>query len=284
MDSKPRTFSDLLQISGLSHGTDVWMGNAQELIKKGICTISEVIGTRDNIMVYLLYKNLEPLTAFKIMEDVRKGKGLTADYERAMKEKNVPDWYIESCKKIKYMFPKAHAAAYVMSALRLGWFKVHRPVEFYAAYFTVQPDGFDGQTVMAGHSKVRRTIKDIQASIKEKNAGDKTTAKDEDTLNALMLVDEMLSRGYKFLPVDLYKSAASAFLPENGMVRLPFSSLSGVGDSAALNIVKARPRSGEFFSIEELRISAGLNKSVLETLRQNGILDGLTETDQLSLF
>ncbi len=277
VDSKPKTFSDLLQISGLSHGTDVWLGNAQDLIKDGICDISEVIGTRDNIMVYLIYHGLEKGLAFKIMEDVRKGRGLKPEQEEAMIANGVPDWYIGSCKKIKYMFPKAHAAAYVISALRLGWFKVHMPLEFYAAFFSVAPGGFDAEIVGKGKLEVERTIKNIE------DMGTAAKQKDHETLATMQLVNEALARKINFLPVDLYKSAAKAFLPENGAIRMPFSSLPGLGETAALNL-ETTMKEGNILSQEELRQKGGVTKAVIEILSRNGVLDTLPETNQLSLF
>lgn len=277
LDTKPKYFSDLLQISGLSHGTDVWLGNAQELIKNNVCTISDVVGTRDNIMVYLIYKGLEKSTAFKIMEDVRKGRGLKPEYVETMLANGVPEWYIESCRKIKYMFPKAHAAAYVMSALRLGWYKIYYPMEFYAAFFTVAPGGFDGEIVMKGRSHIAAVI----SAIEEK--GTEATQKEAETVSALQLANECLARGVEFLPVDLYKSDAKAYLPENGKIRLPFMSLSGLGETAAQRIAAVRGE-GEISSVEDLRIRAQLTKTVIEVLRRNGALDKLSETDQLSFF
>ena len=276
-EAKPTSFADLLQISGLSHGTDVWTGNAQDLIKEGICDISHVIGCRDNIMNDLIRYGLKNELAFTIMESVRKGKGLKPEWEEAMKESNVPDWYITSCKKIKYMFPKAHAAAYVMSAIRLGWYKVHMPLVFYAAMFTVAPGGFDAETVMKGKAHVVATIKDIEKRGKE------ASQKERDSIPSLQLANECLSRRLRFLPVDLNKSDSHAFLPENGAIRMPFSSLDGVGDSAAEGIVRARNEE-PFFSVEDLQTRAGLNKKVIETLRHAGVLDGINETDQLTFF
>ncbi|NLK40130.1 MAG: PolC-type DNA polymerase III [Clostridiales bacterium] len=277
LETKPKCFSDLLQISGLSHGTDVWVGNAQDLIKNDICTISDVVGTRDNIMVYLIYKGLDKSMAFSIMEDVRKGRGFRPEYEEAMLANDVPEWYIESCKKIKYMFPKAHAAAYVMSALRLGWYKVYYPLEFYAAFFSVAPGGFDGEIVMRGRSHIFSLI----TAIEEK--GKDATPKETEMLAALQLANECLARGIEFLPVDLYKSHPYHFLPENGKIRMPLNCLPGLGDTAALRIGTARVE-GEFSSVEDLRQRAQVTKTVIEVLKRNGVIDFLSETDQLSFF
>lgn len=277
VDAKPKNFSDLLQISGLTHGKGVWQGNAANLIKSGICDISQVIGTRDGIMLELIRYGLENSTAFKIMEDVRRGKGLKPEYEEAMRAQNVPDWYINSCKKIKYMFPKAHAAAYVMSAIRLGWYKVHMPLEFYAAFFTVAPKGLDAELVMRGKQAVSAKI----AEINDKNI--ESSQKDEGMLGILQLVNEAFARGIKFLPVDLYKSDAFAFLPEDGMIRLPFSSLNGVGENAAQKIMEVRDE-GDLFSVDELRQRSQISKTVVEVLQKGGVLKGLSETNQITFF
>ena len=277
VDTQPKYFSDLLQISGLSHGTDVWLGNAKDLIKDGICTISECVGTRDNIMVYLQHKGLDNSDAFNIMENVRKkNKNLTPEMEAKMREHNVPEWYIDSCKKIKYMFPKAHAAAYVMSAIRLAWYKVYQPIAFYSAYFTAAPDGFDGETVMGGRGKVQQLMKLIDEKGREASATEK------DTYTAMQIVNECFARGIKFLPVNLYKSDATAFLPEDGKIRIPFACLAGLGESVAHNIVKARDDNP--ISIEELTEKAKLSKKIVELLRENGALEGLPETNQISFF
>ena len=277
-EAKPKSFSDLLQISGLSHGTDVWTGNAQDLINQGICNISNVIGCRDNIMNDLIAYGVEKSHAFKIMESVRKGKGLTPEWEEEMVAAGVPDWYIGSCKKIKYMFPKAHAAAYVMSAIRLGWYKVHIPLAFYCAMFTVAPGGFDAEIVMGGRSRVQATIKDIEQRTREKK---EVTPKEQASIPTLQLINEAMARGIKFLPINIIKSESSAFVPENGAIRMPFSALSGLGENAAANIVAAREEA-PFFSVEDLQIRAKLTKSVVEVLRNNKVLEGLDETDQLS--
>ncbi len=278
-EAQPKSFADLLQISGVSHGTDVWTGNAQDLIKEGVCTISEVIGTRDSIMLTLIRYGLDNSMAFQIMESVRKGKGLKPEWEAAMKEHNVPDWYILSCKKIKYMFPKAHAAAYVMSAIRLAWFKIYKPLEFYAAYFSVAPGGFDATIVMKGRAGVIAEMNEIDKRVKDKTA----TQKDADVLTTLQLVNESMARGIKYLPIDLYKSGSHEFIPENGKIRMPFGTLPGLGESAAESIVRVREE-GEIFSREELRVKGGLTKAVMELLDQNGVLTGLSETNQISLF
>ena len=277
IDAQPKTFADLLQISGLTHGTDVWLGNAQELIKNGVCTISEVVGTRDGIMLYLIQKGLDDSTSFKIMEAVRKGKGLTPEWEAEMISHGVPEWYIWSCKKIKYMFPKAHAAAYDMSAIRLGWYKIYYPMEFYAAFLTVAPAGFDAEIVGGGLSSVNRAIKEIEEK------GNDASQKEAELLTTLFLVREAMARGVKFLGVDLKKSDAKAFLPENGKIRMPFNSLGGLGDAAAEKIVEVRDKY-EIYSIEDLRMRSGISKAVIEILRRNGVLDGLNETNQFTLF
>lgn len=278
VDAKPKNFADLLQISGLTHGTDVWLGNAQDLIKEGICDISQVIGTRDGIMLVLIQQyHLENAIAFKIMEDVRKGKGLKPEYEATMIEHGVPDWYIKSCKKIKYMFPKAHAAAYVMSAIRLGWYKIYYPLEFYAAFLTVAPGGFDAEIASRGIPGINAMCDEVRKK------GNDATQKEKEMVDTFQLVREMLARGYKFLPVDLFRSDAFAFKPENGKVRMPFSALGGLGDKAAEKIVSVRENE-TFLSIEDLAMKAGLSKAVIEILRGAGALNGMSETNQLTLF
>lgn len=282
MEAKPKNFSDMLQISGLSHGTDVWLGNAQELIKNGTCTISEVIGTRDNIMVYLMHKGLEPDMAFKIMEIVRKGnatKLLTEAHIKAMKEHNVPDWYIDSCMKIKYMFPKAHAAAYVSAAMRLAWYKVYKPTEYYATYMTVRGEDLDTVAILEGRGAVKQLMNSII------NKGHDATAKEENMYVAMQVVNEMMARGVEFLPIDLYKSHATVYKIEDGKIRLPFMSMAGTGESAAVALMKARDDGeGEYMSRDDLQQRAGVSKSVMETLDACGALEGLPQSTQMSFF
>ncbi|MBR2721891.1 MAG: PolC-type DNA polymerase III [Clostridia bacterium] len=276
LDAKPRNFADLLQISGLTHGTNVWLGNAQDLIKSGTCDISRVIGTRDGIMLDLIRYGLPDATSFQIMEAVRKGKGLKPEWEAEMRAHDVPEWYILSCKKIKYLFPKAHAAAYVMSAIRLAWYKVHQPVAFYCTMFTVAPNGFDAEIVGGGKSKVVAVMRDIQKRGKE------ASPKEQASVTVLQLINEAMARKIRFLPVDLQKSHSYAFLPENGGIRMPFSALPGLGENAAQNIIRAREEEA-FFSVEDLQIRAKLSKSIIDMLRSNGVLDNLNETDQLTI-
>lgn len=274
LDAKPQNFSDLVQISGISHGTGIWLGNAKDLIASGTCTIHEVIGTRDSIMVYLMQKGVESSVAFESMERTRKGRGLTPELIAELKKCNVPDWYIESCQKIKYMFPKAHAAAYVISALRIGWFKINYPVEFYATYFTVKADVFDGALVMQGLPAIKARVKELQNL-------PKPSAKDEDMIVILNLIVEMYARKVEFLPVRIYKSDATRFLPEDGKVRLPFSSLVGVGESVSVRVCE-EIASGRVTTVEELELAVG--RSVVAKLREQDCLEGLPESNQLTLF
>ena len=279
-DAKPKNFSDLLQISGLSHGTDVWLGNAKDLIDDEICTISNVIGTRDSIMTYLLYKGVEPKHAFQIMEDTRKGKApktFTPERIQMLKDHDVPQWYIDSCLKIKYMFPKAHAAAYVISAIRLGWYKVHMPLEFYCAYLSVAPGGFEASMVAGGKGGILKRIADLEAK------GNEATQKEKEQIVALQLAFECLARNIQFLPVDLMKSDAFKFLPEDGKIRLPFSSIAGIGDNAAEKIAQIRD-GGDIFSVEDFQQRSRLSNSVIKTLQDNGVFSNMAESNQISMI
>jgi DNA polymerase III subunit alpha, Gram-positive type len=276
-DTKPTTFSELVQISGLSHGTDVWLGNAQELIHNNICNLSEVIGCRDDIMVYLIYQGLEPSLAFKIMEFVRKGKGLQDEWVEEMKKNGVPDWYIDSCLKIKYMFPKAHAAAYVLMAVRIAYFKVHHALLYYAAYFTVRAEDFDIEAMVRGSQAVRAKIEEINSK------GLDASPKEKNTLTVLELALEMCERGYKFQKVDLYRSQAAEFVIDGDSLIPPFNSIPGLGTNAAINIVNAR-QNGEFLSKEDLQQRGRVSKTIIEYLDNHGCLEALPDKNQLSLF
>lgn len=278
LDTKPKTFADLLRISGLSHGTDVWLGNAQTLIENGTITLKETISTRDSIMIYLINKGVDKKKSFKIMEKVRKGKGLTDEDIADMKAADVPDWYIESCQKIKYMFPKAHAAAYVMMAFRIAYFKINYPEAYYATYFTVRAcDDFDYSCMCKGMDVAKAAMREIHAK------GMEATAKDKAKMTVLELIVEFYARGFKFLPIDLYKSDSRKFIvTEEGLIP-PFNSLQGLGTNAAQSIVDGRA-AGEFHTIEELKERTSLGRSLIDLLKENGVLNGIPETNQLSLF
>ncbi|MDL2273183.1 PolC-type DNA polymerase III [Oscillospiraceae bacterium OttesenSCG-928-G22] len=276
----PTTFDELLRISGLSHGTDVWLNNAKDLITDGTATLKEIIALRDDIMNYLISMGLDPKLSFSIMERVRKGRGLTPEWEAEMKAKDVPQWYIDSCNKIKYMFPKAHAAAYVLMAFRIAWFKVHYPKEFYSAYFTIRAPGFESRSMLYGPELVVSRMREIQAKMKDKEA----TAAEEDIFTTLEVCYEFYKRGFTFEPLDLYKSSATEFtLTETGLCP-PFVSVGGLGGLAAENIVVERER-GPFLAVDELSERCPkVTSAVIELLRSEGVLAGLPESSQMSLF
>ncbi|WP_024614721.1 PolC-type DNA polymerase III [Clostridium sp. Ade.TY] len=277
VDTQPKSFADLVRISGLSHGTDVWLNNAQYFIKEGYTTLKDCIATRDDIMVYLMYQGVPPKASFTIMEKVRKGKGLTEEDEKLMRENNVPDWYIESCKRIKYMFPKGHAVAYVMMAVRIAYYKVYYPEAYYATYFTVRADDFDADLICKGEGAIDDKLQELYS------LGNAVTAKDKGMITSLEMAFEMYKRGFKFLKVDLYKSEATKFIIEEDGLRPPINALQGVGDNAAKAIVEAR-KDGEFISKEDLRLRSKITKTAVETLDNHGCLEGMSETNQLSLF
>mgnify|MGYP001623835078 FL=1 len=278
VDTKPTTFEELIRISGLSHGTDVWLNNAQTLIQNNIATLSEAICTRDDIMIYLIKQGLPPDKAFKIMESVRKGKGLKPDQEEIMRANNVPEWYIESCKKIKYMFPKAHAVAYVTMAFRIAWFKVHYPLAYYATFFSIRATEFDSEYMIYGKEKVKTKMKELEEQ------GNNISAKDKSMYTILELVLEMYERGFEFLPIDLYKSHSTKFRIEDGKIRPPLSSIAGLGEVAAEGIYEAAKKEGKFMCIDDLQVKAKIGKSMVELLGKFGCLDGMSQSNQISLF
>ncbi len=282
-DTRPKTFGGLLKVSGLSHGTDVWLGNAQELVKNNICEFKDVIGCRDDIMVYLIHNGLEPEDSFKIMEIVRKGKQgadpvLWEKLINLMKEKNIPNWYIDSCQKIKYMFPKAHATAYVMMGVRVAWFKVYYPIYHYATYFSVRADDFDIDTMINGYDAIKEKIIEIN------NKGYEKTNKETNVLEVLQIALEMTARGYKFGEIDLYKADSTRFVVNEDNTLIPsFRTIDGLGEIVAKKIVEEREK-GNFISIEELQKRTKLSKTLVDKMRNMGILKGMPESSQLSLF
>jgi DNA polymerase-3 subunit alpha (Gram-positive type) len=277
VDTRPTTFAELIRISGLSHGTDVWLNNAQDLIKQGVAKLSEVIATRDDIMLSLIHMGVEPGQAFRIMESVRKGKGLKPEDEQLMHDTGVPQWFIDSCKKIRYMFPKAHAVAYVIMAFRISYFKVYHPEAFYAAYFTVRADEFDADIVSKGPDTVQDSLHEIERK------GNNATAKEKNLLTILEVAREMYARGIQVLPVDIAKSQADRFIVTDNGILPPFTALQGVGLNAARNIVAARGQA-QFTSIQDLKERAKVSRTVVDIMKNHGCLRGLPETAQLSLF
>ena len=275
-DTKPKAFSDLVRISGLSHGTDVWLNNAQTLIKEGKAEISTAICTRDDIMIYLINKGVESEQSFKIMESVRKGKGLTPEWEKVMKEHDVPDWYIWSCKKIKYMFPKAHAVAYVMMGIRIAWFKIHHPLAYYAAFFTIRATAFDYELMCQGKENLEKHLKLYKSN-------PNLTAKEKDTVRDMKIVQEFYARGFEFLPIDLYKSEAVKFTIVDGKLLPPFSSIDGMGGIAAEALYLAA-KGEPFMSKDDIAQRAKVSRSTLDVMGELGLLGDLPESNQLSIF
>ncbi len=276
LDTKPTNFSDLVRISGLSHGTDVWINNAQEFIKNGNTTLKECISTRDDIMVYLVYRGLNPKVAFDIMENVRKGKGLTDEQEKIMIENKIESWYIESCKRIKYMFPKGHAVAYVIMAVRIAYYKLYYPLEYYTAYCTVRADEFDANLICNGVDLIKQSLNDL------KSLGNNLTHRDKGLLTILEIVLEAHARGIKFHKVDLYKCHYNDFKIEDGGILPPIKSLQGVGITAAKNLYDAA-RVCEFISLQDLKNRAKVSKTVIETLQSHGCIKNLPETNQTTM-
>ena len=282
-DTKPKTFAELVKISGLSHGTDVWLGNAQELIANNIVPFKDVIGCRDDIMVYLMYNGLEPIKAFKIMEFVRKGKASKdpetwKQHEKTMKDANIPDWFINSCAKIKYMFPKAHAAAYVISAFRIAWYKVHMPVYFYASWYSSKATDVDIEAMIKGYNAIKSRIEDIQVK------GYEATNKENGQAESLKVALEATARGIKFLNVDLYHSDATVWVAKNDTeIYPPFNAIDGLGDTVAKNIVEEREKQ-PFISIEDVQKRGKVSKTLIDKMTEMGILKDLPDSNQLSLF
>ena len=276
-DTKPQTFSDLVRISGLSHGTDVWLGNAQTLIQEGKATISTAICTRDDIMTYLIQKGVESEQAFTIMESVRKGKGLKPEWEEEMKAHDVPDWYIWSCKKIKYMFPKAHAAAYVMMAYRIAYYKIFYPLAYYAAYFSIRASAFSYELMCMGRERLEYHMEEYR------KRSDGLTNKEQDTVKDMKIVQEMYARGFEFTPVDLYRAQAHRFQIVDGKLMPALDTIEGLGDKAADAVVLAA-RDGKFLSKDDLRNRTKISKTVIDLMDELNLLGDIPDSNQISIF
>ena len=284
-ETRPKIFSELVILSGLTHGTDVWAGNAQVLVQQGH-PLEEVIGCRDDIMTYLLNKKLEPIHSFKIMEDVRKGRGLTPEYEKIMREHDVPDWYIDSCKKIKYMFPKAHAVAYVIMAVRIAWYKVYEPHNFYIQFLSLRCDAYEIETMTKGLEPIRARMQDIQTRMAERNSANPVSNKERALLDTLEVCEELYARGYRIGNVDLYKSKATEFCVVEGEEHTlipPFVVIDNLGANVARSIEEARKK-GEFLSKEDILRRTQLSATLLKKLEVLGCLNGIDESNQMSLF
>ena len=276
-DTKPQSFSDLVRISGLSHGTDVWLGNAQTLIEEGKATISTAICTRDDIMIYLIQKGIESEQAFTIMEKVRKGKGLTEEMEQIMLEHDVPDWYIWSCKKIKYMFPKAHAAAYVMMAWRIAYCKINYPLAYYCAFFSIRASAFSYETMCLGREHLERVMAEYR------KRSDSLSNKEQDALKDMRIVQEMYARGFEFEPIDIFKAHSRNFQIVNDRVMPSLSSIEGLGEKAADAIMEAA-KDGPFLSKDDFRSRTKVSKTVIDLMADLGLLGDIPESNQISLF
>ena len=277
IDTKPKYFSDLIRIAGLSHGTDVWLGNAQVLIQEGKATISTAICTRDDIMIYLIGKGVESGLAFTIMESVRKGKGLRDEWITTMKEHEVPDWYIWSCKLIKYMFPKAHAAAYVMMAYRIAWYKVFQPLAYYAAYFSIRATAFSYELMCMGKERLEYYMAEIRKK------GDAASKKEQDTLKDMRIVQEMYARGFEFVPIDLYTAKAQRFQIVDGKLMPSLATIDGLGDKAADAVVDAA-KQGRFLSKDDFRDRTKVSKTVIDLMDELKLFGDIPQSNQMSLF
>ena len=278
-DTHPDCFSDLVRISGFSHGTDVWLGNAQDLIRQGTCTLKNAISARDDIMMYLIHHGVDALKSFKTMEAVRKGRGIKSEDVDDLKAHDVPDWYIDSCQKIKYLFPRAHATAYVMMAYRIAYCKVHYPLAYYAAYFSKRTEEFDANEIIKGARYVKQKLNELEDLAEER----KLDVKESDLLADYQVVYEYFLRGYTFERANLYESAAEDFIIRNNGLLMSLNSIDGVSEAQAKSIVEARSN-GNFLSIDDLKTRASLNKTTIAALKEHGCLNGLQETNQFTLF